>query len=346
MPGRVHPAGRPTRDPPSVLAERLMLFIYAYGTNTGVRAVAAGDHGHSEDDLRYILSRYFTVPACREVARAIANATFAAPPVLVMGAASQWRRIRPSAPRSTKIIFTEWHSRYRRGKRGVLICRMVENKGAMAAHSQCCPAAPPKSTRWSRAPCGTAHRYDHRIQLRALPRRLVHRVRHHPAARIRPDQPHASLLPEKGSIDSYPLLAASTEALLRRLTRDVTTPPTRRCWSWAVQHETTAALNVVEKLQQRQRLHPLRQVRRTRVQPPAKNLGFVNTLIPQYILGEPEWAGVLGDADLRGITPLFTSNMTPLRRHPARHQPSTRPRRHEPRSSVCELIRAVPYVDR
>ena len=73
-----------------------MLFIYAYGTNTGVRAVAAGDHGHSEDDLRYIRSRYFTVPACREVARAIANATFAAPPVLVMGAASQWRRIRPS----------------------------------------------------------------------------------------------------------------------------------------------------------------------------------------------------------------------------------------------------------
>ena len=113
-----------------------------------------------------------------------------------------------------------------------------------------------------------------------------------------------------------------------------------------MQHETTAALNVVEKLQQRQLLHPLRQVRRTRVQPPAKNLGFVNTLILQYILGEPEWAGVLGDADLRGITPLFTSNMTPLRRHPARHQPSTRPRRHEPRSSVCELIRAVPYVDR
>jgi hypothetical protein len=36
----------------------------------------------------------------------------------------------------------------------------------------------------------------------------------------------------------------------------------------------------------------------------------VNTLILQYILGEPEWAGVLGDSDLRGITPLFTSNMS------------------------------------
>ena len=54
-----------------------MLLIYAYGTNTGVQAVAAGDHGHSEDNLRYVRSRYFTVPACPEVARTIANATFA-----------------------------------------------------------------------------------------------------------------------------------------------------------------------------------------------------------------------------------------------------------------------------
>jgi Tn3 transposase DDE domain len=29
---------------PSALTERLKLLIYAYGTNTGVRAVAAGDH--------------------------------------------------------------------------------------------------------------------------------------------------------------------------------------------------------------------------------------------------------------------------------------------------------------
>jgi len=38
--------------PPGVLAERLLLAIYAYGTNTGIKAVAAGGHGHSEDDIR------------------------------------------------------------------------------------------------------------------------------------------------------------------------------------------------------------------------------------------------------------------------------------------------------
>jgi hypothetical protein len=35
----------------AVLAERLMLAIYAYGTNTGIRAIAGSSQsGHSEDD--------------------------------------------------------------------------------------------------------------------------------------------------------------------------------------------------------------------------------------------------------------------------------------------------------
>lgn len=45
---------------PEVLAERLMLAVYAYGTNTGIRSVAGGRHGHSEDDLRYVRRRYLT----------------------------------------------------------------------------------------------------------------------------------------------------------------------------------------------------------------------------------------------------------------------------------------------
>jgi len=41
------------------------------------------------------------------------------------------------------------------------------------------------------------------------------------------------------------------------------------------------------------------------------SLGFVNTLMIQDTLAEPEWADVLGDADRRGLTPLFHTNMTP-----------------------------------
>jgi len=55
--------------PPQVLAERLLLAIYAYGTNTGIRSVAGNAvHGHGEDDIRYVRRRYLTA----EVARAIA----------------------------------------------------------------------------------------------------------------------------------------------------------------------------------------------------------------------------------------------------------------------------------
>ncbi len=120
---------------PEVLAERLLLAIYAYGTNTGIRAVAGnGSHGHSEDDLRYVRRRYLTAETARMIAVQIADATFAARAQTVWGAGST-----AVASDSTHFgafdqnIFTEWHSRY--GGRGVLIYWHVERK-SMAVHSQ------------------------------------------------------------------------------------------------------------------------------------------------------------------------------------------------------------------
>ena len=48
-----------------MLAERLILCIFGYGTNIGLRAIAAGEHGHTEDDLRYVGRRFLSaeVPA-------------------------------------------------------------------------------------------------------------------------------------------------------------------------------------------------------------------------------------------------------------------------------------------
>jgi hypothetical protein len=72
------PAGTQNHLDPQVLFERLLLLVYAYGTGTGIRAAAAGDHPHTEDGLRYARRRYLTVDACRQSARIIASATFAA----------------------------------------------------------------------------------------------------------------------------------------------------------------------------------------------------------------------------------------------------------------------------
>src|SRR6266568_6718826 len=131
------PLGSRENIDPDVLFERLLLLIYAYGTNTGIRAVAAGDHPHSEDDLRFARRRYFTVEACREATRMIANATFAARQSWLWGEGTT--AVASDSTHFTAFdqnIFTEWHSRYRRGKPGVLIYWHVEHGGAMAVHSQ------------------------------------------------------------------------------------------------------------------------------------------------------------------------------------------------------------------
>ncbi|MGH3492815.1 MAG: Tn3 family transposase, partial [Sciscionella sp.] len=122
---------------PGVLFERLLLLVYAYGTGAGLRSVAAGDHPHSEDDLWYTRQRYITVEGCREAARVIANATFATRQSWLWGESTT-----AVASDSTHFsafdqnIFTEWHSRYRRAKRGVLIYWTVDTVGSMAVHSQ------------------------------------------------------------------------------------------------------------------------------------------------------------------------------------------------------------------
>ena len=131
------PAGPQNHLDPQALFERLLLLIYAYGTGTGIRAAAAGDHPHTEDDLRYARRRYLTVEACRQAARIIANATFAARQAALWGEGTT-----TVASDSTHFsafdqnIFTEWHSRYRRAKRGVLIYWTVDVAGSMAVHSQ------------------------------------------------------------------------------------------------------------------------------------------------------------------------------------------------------------------
>lgn len=120
--------------PEEVLAQRLLLAIYAYGTNTGIRAVAGGAHGHSEDDIRYARRRYLSLEAARRIAIEIANATFTARRTSIWGENST-----AIASDSTHFgvfdqnIFTEYHSRY--GRRGVLIYWSVE-KGSVVIHSQ------------------------------------------------------------------------------------------------------------------------------------------------------------------------------------------------------------------
>ena len=40
-------------------------------------------------------------------------------------------------------------------------------------------------------------------------------------------------------------------------------------------------------------------------------LAHINTLLLQQVLADPDWAARLTDADLRGLMPLFWSNVNP-----------------------------------
>ena len=97
------PAGTQNHLDSQVLFERLLLLIYAYGTGTGIRAAAAGDHPYTEDDLRYARRRYLTVEACRHAARIIANATFASRQAALWGeGTTPSRRTPPPSPPLTR----------------------------------------------------------------------------------------------------------------------------------------------------------------------------------------------------------------------------------------------------
>jgi TnpA family transposase len=117
-----------------VLAERLMLAIYGYGTNTGIRAVIPAGGAHNEEDVRYVRRRYLTAPVAQALAVGIANATFAARDQGLWGNAST-----AVASDSTHFrtwdqnLFTEWHARY--GGGGILVYWHVEEK-YVVVHSQ------------------------------------------------------------------------------------------------------------------------------------------------------------------------------------------------------------------
>ncbi|MFF2518261.1 Tn3 family transposase [Streptomyces sp. NPDC058086] len=359
---------------PEVLAERLLLVIYAYGTNTGIKAVASGGHGHTEDELRYVRRRYLSVEAARAIAIQIANATFAARSTELWGQGST-----AVASDSTHVraydqnLFTEWHSRY--GGRGVLIYWHVEKK-SLAIHSQLinCTASEVAAMIEGAMRHGTtmdveANYTDSHGQseigfgiTRLLNFDLLPRIKRINKVKL--------YRPVAGEPDAYPQLApaltrpirweliaqqydqmikyatairtrtASTEAILRRFTRNASHPTyaamlevgraqktifvARYLRLRDLQREVEEGLNVMEssngansviaygkggEIASNRRDEQEMFVLCLRILQSA--LVFVNTLMLQDILGEPEWADLLTPADRRGLTPLFWSHVRP-----------------------------------
>ena len=357
----------------AVLAERLMLAVYAYGTNCGIKSVASAE-GHGEDEIRYVRRRYLTPEAARTVAVAIADATFAARDRGLWGEGSTSVASDSTHFRSwDQNLFTEWHSRY--GGRGILVYWHVE-RGSVVVHSQTLRASASEVHAMVEGAIrhGTTMNVEGNyvdshgqseigfgitrlLNIDLLPRiKRINKVRlYRPAAgdpgaypRLAP----ALTRPVRWDLiaDNYDQViryatairegTASTEAVLSRFTRSATHPAyqamleigraqrtifaARYLRDRNLQREIEEGLNVVEAWNGANavicygRGGEISTNRHEEVEMTAfclrilqAALVYVNTLMLQDVLAEEEWAGLLGPADRRGLTPLFWQHVRP-----------------------------------
>lgn len=119
---------------PADLRRRLLLSLYALGTNAGLRRVLAGDTGATYKELLYTKRRFITKGSLRNAIAAVVNGVFAARSTELWGETTT-----ACASDSKKFgawdqnLMTEWHIRY--GGRGVMIYWHVERKST-CIHSQ------------------------------------------------------------------------------------------------------------------------------------------------------------------------------------------------------------------
>src|SRR6266700_1006823 len=127
------PATREVLDR-EVLRKRLLLSLYAMGTNTGLKRVSTGEHGEAYQDLLYVRRRFIQKDQLRAAIADVANAIFCVRREDIWGEATT-----TCASDSKQFgswdhnLLTEWHLRY--GGKGIMIYWHVE-KHSVCIYSQ------------------------------------------------------------------------------------------------------------------------------------------------------------------------------------------------------------------
>lgn len=119
---------------PEELRKRLLLCLYAAGTNLGIKRMAHGEHGVGYFDLLYVRRKFLSKTALTQAISDVANAIFQVRLPHIWGEATT-----ACASDSKQFgtwnqnLMTEWHARYK--GRGVMIYWHVEKK-AVCVYSQ------------------------------------------------------------------------------------------------------------------------------------------------------------------------------------------------------------------
>ena len=119
---------------PEVLRRRLLLALFALGTNMGIKGVVStGDHGESETALRYVRRHYVTRDNLRRAITRVVNAPFEARDPRWWGTGTSCASDSKKFGSWESNLMTEWHNRY--GGPGVMIYWHVERR-SMCIYSQ------------------------------------------------------------------------------------------------------------------------------------------------------------------------------------------------------------------
>ena len=116
------------------LQKRLILSLYALGTNAGLKCISAGEHEENYKDLLYVRRKFINKDNLKNAVTEVVNAIFR------IRAQDIWGDATTSCASDSKKfgawdqnLITEWHTRYR--GRGIMIYWHVE-KNSTCIHSQ------------------------------------------------------------------------------------------------------------------------------------------------------------------------------------------------------------------
>lgn len=114
--------------------KRLLLCLFALGTNTGLTSVSMGNHGVSYANLQYVRRRFVAKEALRQAISRVVDATLAIRQPAIWGEATTWcaSDAKQFAAWNQNLL-TQWHKRYH--KAGVMVYWHVA-KQALCIYSQ------------------------------------------------------------------------------------------------------------------------------------------------------------------------------------------------------------------
>jgi TnpA family transposase len=116
-----------------VLQKRLLLCLYALGTNIGIKRISVGEHGQNYRDLLYVRKRFITKDNLRAAIAQVVNAILAVRQPHIWGEATSCASDSKKFGAWDQNLLTEWHIRYRGP--GIMVYWHVEKK-SLCIYSQ------------------------------------------------------------------------------------------------------------------------------------------------------------------------------------------------------------------